>query len=334
LAIVAAGLSLLAPPAAAREKTDVIVLDNGDRITGEIASMTRGKVDFKTDDIGRIAVEWLQVAQVTSDHVYDVELSSGATYLGPLLPPPGKKQIAVGPNVVPLAEVVAITPIDDEFWSRVRAYLDLGFTLAKSNNATTLSSDGEFAYRGERFGSSLSFDTYLQDDKNSVAVSRSSVEISGSYYFVPWKLNLFASADQNDELALDLRLSLGADASYAAVRNSFMELWVSAGIAGAHEQYVGTSPNLSAAAYFDATWQAFRYSTPKLDSTVEVSVLPVLTDLGRVRGTTTVRFKYEVLKDFNVGLNFSFSFDTRPPDPSASKTDYFTSLTVGWSYRR
>jgi hypothetical protein len=35
-----------------------------------------------------------------------------------------------------------------------------------------------------------------------------------------------------------------------------------------------------------------------------------------------------------VGLNAMYTFDTRPPEASASRSDYRLTLSVGWSYRR
>jgi hypothetical protein len=56
--------------------------------------------------------------------------------------------------------------------------------------------------------------------------------------------------------------------------------------------------------------------------------------LWRIRGTGTVKVKYELFYNFFVGLNFSYTFDTEPPDPTAAHTDYLLSITIGWSYRR
>ncbi len=325
---------LLAAPAAAREKTDLVVLENGDRITGEIVGMSQGKLDLKTDDAGRLSVEWLKIARITSAHVYELEFSSGTKSLGPLLPAPADRQVAVGTLVAPLDSVVAIIALDTAFWSRVQAYFDLGFTLAKANHATTLSADGEIAYRSPTIGTSLSFTSYFQRDVNTALTSRNSLLWTGAYFIESWKAVLQAGADQNDELDLKLRLSLTAGAAYAPVRTQFMELWLNAGVAGAREQYTGVSTNGTFGLSLNAAWTAFRYDSPKLDAGVQASAVPLLSDIGRVLGTTSARLKYEVFSDFNVGLTATFTFDTRPPDPTAPKTDYVSSITVGWSYRR
>jgi hypothetical protein len=334
--LLALGTLSSAAPALA-EKTDQIILRNGDHLTGEIKGMSLGKLDFKTDDAGRLSVEWLKVVSVVSKHGFEVEMVSGRKYYGPLLPCPTAGELLVGDkdqDSVPLAKVADITPMDATFWSRVAAYLDLGFTVAKANTAITLSGDGEFAYRGERLGVAFDFNTYFQTDTNSTLVSQYSTQLTGTYYFTRWRMMLATGASHNDELGLELRLSVGALTSYPVFRSFSNEIWLTGGLVAARELYSGVEPNLNLAAYIGGEWQAFRYDSPKLDSDLDVNCLPVLNDPGRVRGTVSYRVKYEVFRDFNLGVKVSFTYDTRPPDPTASHTDYLASLTIGWSYRR
>ena len=39
-------------------RTDVVTLANGDRITGEVVRLERGRLEFKTDDAGTLYLEW------------------------------------------------------------------------------------------------------------------------------------------------------------------------------------------------------------------------------------------------------------------------------------
>jgi hypothetical protein len=328
---------LVATPILA-QKTDVIILDNGDHLTGEIKGMSLGKLDFSTDDAGRPSIEWIKIARVTSPHAFEVELASGKKLYGPLRAGPGGKDLVVGPEgsqeTVPIVDVIAVTPLDERFLSRVRAYLDLGFTLAKAKTAMTLSGDGEVAYRGQHVGAAVSFNTYLQGDENSPTVTRASGLLTADYLFPRWRIQGQFGLDHNDELELRLRTSLGAAVAYSVLRSKAMELWLSGGLVADHAAYFTGEPTFNLAGYGALEWQLFRYDSPKLDAGIEFEILPVLTDFGRVRGTATTRVKYEVFADFNVGLNFSYTFDTRPPDPAAPKTDYLLSATIGWSYHR
>ncbi len=336
-ALAAVLTTLLFGPAALAEKTDQILLRNGDHFTGEIKGMSLGKLDFKTDDVGRLSIEWLKVARLSSTHGFEVEVDTGKKYYGTLESSPVDGELVVGSEErtqLPLANVLVVTPMDATFWTRVSAYLDLGFTATKANAAITFTGDGEFAYRGEHLGASLDFNTYVQTDANSTLVSQYTILLTGTYFFPRWRLMLTGGADHNDELSLELRLSVGALAAYPLLRNTSNEIWISGGLVGDRELYASTSPNLNLAAYVGGEWQAFRYDTPKLDSNLSANFLPILNDPGRFRGVATYRIKYEIFPDFNLGLKFSFTYDTKPPDPAAANTDYLVSVTIGWSYRR
>ena len=325
-------------PATAREKSDVLVLQNGDRIHGEIKDMSRGKLSLATDDLGRLSIEWVKIAQATSPYSYELEMSSGEKYFGALTAPEANESgvvvIAGGPRLA-IADIVAIVPIDAGLLNRVRAYLDAGLTLAKANQAATFTADGEISYRGSEFGSTLQAESYAQGDKNGSGVSRNAVALSVEYYFMPhWRALLLGIGENNDELDLQLRITLGGGAAYSLARSNSTELWVAAGLVATRENYGATTPATNGEAYFNGTWEAFRYDSPKLDLGVSTSMYPSLTDFGRVRGDVTARLKYELFTDFHTGFSLSSTFDSRPPDPSAPKTDYVLTLTIGWSYRR
>ncbi len=327
----------VALPAVAREKTDVLVLVNGDRLHGEIKGMSRGKLEFGTDDAGTLSIEWVKVARATSTHSYEFELSSGEKHFGPLLAADGDASGLLridDSTTLPIVDVVGIVPLDAAFFSRVKAYLDVGFTLAKSNRATTFTTDGEVTYRGDRFGSRFGFNSYVQDDENTTAVSRNTVLLSGDYYFTRWRASILGGAESNDELDLELRLTGGGGAAYPLVHSNSMELWTTGGLVVTREKYGGSDPSVNVEGYFNGTWDAFRYDTPKLDLGLSLAVFPSLSDFGRVRGELGARVKYELFRDFNVGLGLSSTFDSRPPDPAAAKTDYVATFTVGWSWRR
>ena len=54
----------------------MVTLLNGDRLTGEILNLNRGRLELKTDDAGTINIEWDKIASVWKDfflslNVYD-----------------------------------------------------------------------------------------------------------------------------------------------------------------------------------------------------------------------------------------------------------------------
>ena len=65
---------LIAAPSAARPKVDVIVMSNGDRITGEIKGLNAGVLRVDLDYVdGSIALQWMKVARIESPQLFIVQ---------------------------------------------------------------------------------------------------------------------------------------------------------------------------------------------------------------------------------------------------------------------
>lgn len=76
-------------------KTDVVYLHNGDRITGEAKSLFRGKLEFSTDHMGTIYIEWDDIREITSTTGQTVELTNGQRFYGPLNKPEGSDMLMI-----------------------------------------------------------------------------------------------------------------------------------------------------------------------------------------------------------------------------------------------
>jgi len=328
------------------QRTDVVVLRNGDRITGEVMGMSRGMLDYKTDDVGRLSIEWDKVAQLTSERRFEVTLSSGEKYYGRFTAPAVDGTVVVDgarQDTLYVVRVAVIAPFGAGILARSRAYLDVGFTFAKANRATTLSASGEVDYRGPRFGAKVGYEGYAQGQDSVQATTRNTGFLQGAR-FLPnrWSVLLLTRVEQNDELGLDLRLSAGGASARTLANSLHHAVAVAAGAVVTRERFeaaegsvdsVGATVN-NLEALLSGTWQAFRYDRPRLDVQTTLQVYPSLSDLGRLRGEFAVRVTYELLRNFNVGLRFTDNFDTSPPEAGASTNDFVTSLTIGWTYRR
>jgi len=345
--LVALAMVVAARPLVARaQKSDVVVLNNGDRITGEIKGLSRGKLDYSTDDAGRLSIKWEKIARVTSQFFFEVELSSGRKFFGRLAEPAEDGRVVVQltrPDTIPLHDVVSIVRIDARFITRLKAYLDVGFTLAKANLATTFTTSGEVAYRGQTMGGKVAFSSYAQGQRDVPTTTRNSFNLSVQRYLPRrWAAGGLLGLDQNDELSLDLRVTVGAAAGRTQVQTNSADLGFIAGAVVVQESFSrrdsaggpADTVKTSVEGLIGANWTAFRLDSPKLDFSTELRVYPGITTLGRVRGDLDVRIRYELLKDFFVGLNLSDQFDSRPPGGSGAKNDFVTSVSIGWSYRR
>jgi hypothetical protein len=143
LTVVLAAAGGAAAPAGAAPKTDVVVLRSGDRMTGEITELDRGRLTFKTDDMGTLAVEWDKVTSVTASATFEVHELDGGQYFGSLRPGPRDGDLTVVPatgaeTVLPLSRVLRIERLGATVWQRLDGSIDAGASYASSSELLTL----------------------------------------------------------------------------------------------------------------------------------------------------------------------------------------------------
>lgn len=69
-------LSLWAVPSSAALKTDIVIFNNGDKLIGELKSLSRGQLNLNTEATGTIGFEWDKVSNVISKQKIQVETSN------------------------------------------------------------------------------------------------------------------------------------------------------------------------------------------------------------------------------------------------------------------
>ncbi|HXV60397.1 MAG TPA: hypothetical protein VEK15_06875 [Vicinamibacteria bacterium] len=156
LAILALGtIFALAPRRSESARTDVLIMDNGDSITGEILALQRGKLSYKTDNIGTLSVEWAHVAELRSTNTFTFEDQRGALFFGSLAEAGGENQLRVVDGDVtvatlPIDSVINIYRVKPSFWSRLDGSLDIGSTYTQQNGATQYNLDTSVRETTER----------------------------------------------------------------------------------------------------------------------------------------------------------------------------------------
>ena len=343
-----AGLGLLAvcTVAVGAQKTDVVTLLNGDNITGEIKRLERGRLQYSTDDMGTLSIEWNKIEALTSVAHFEVELRSGLRYFGAFGEGAPNRTIIVTlaeSDTVPMVSIIRITPIESTFWEGLSGFVDLGFSYAKANKEVAASGGGRVQFRGRKWGGTLEGSSYFQSQNEIEPTTRNDIAFSLERFFGVrgWSGGAFAGAEQNEELNLALRSTIGLAGSSRIRQTNSSLVRLAAGAVLNDERFSADSTSqgqdttttaISAEGVFQFEWAAFRFDTPELDLLVTVSAFPSITDFGRVRSDANLRIQYEVISDFFVGLTVFATLDSRPPTEDASKSDFATSLTVGWSF--
>ena len=196
--------ALAVSAASARDKTDVVVLGNGDHLTCEIETLERGRLTVKTDSMGTLQIQWDDVQELTSSARFEVELDSGEKFSGALAPAPDDGQlIVIGDTeaVLARASVVRIREIGEGFWNQIQGSMAVGFNFTKANDAKQWSFSGEGVRRTERFETRVTLNSLFSSQEGIDAANRHTLGIQVSRFFPGrWIAATVAQFQRNDEL--------------------------------------------------------------------------------------------------------------------------------------
>ena len=331
LALFAAASSLFA------QKTDVVTLDNGDRVTGEIKSYASGRLTVDTAHSSWIKVKWSRITSISSDKQFDVETIDGEHHYGSLAPsdPVGQLTIVSGPQTITIGffDVFNVTPIYQTFWKRWEGSLDLGFNYTQSSNLTQFNFDFDGTYRLRKSQFVTELTAFFSRQQDVTAVSRGAFELRYDRFLGPrWVLEGGIGLDRNTQLGLDLRETVGVGAGRFLFQSNQAWLVVFAGVTANHEIPVSGSSTNSAEAQVGGRYSYFMYDFPKLTIAADLAVYPSLTISGRVRLEADLSVKREIVSDFYLAISIFDSFDSRDPTTLTAKNDWGPTVSIGWQF--
>jgi putative salt-induced outer membrane protein YdiY len=324
-------------PLLAAEKTDVVVLRNGDRITGEVKGLEQGKLSFKTDHMGTVSIEWDEIKELTSAQSFEVELETGDKFFGALGPAAeeGVMGVAGESETMSLAmtTVVRIVPIETGFWNRLDGSLDLGFNLTRANRATQLTIGAEARYRTRKNARVLKFNSTLADQQDAERTRRQSLEGTLTRFLSKRRLAVgIVQFQENEELDLELRSLIGAGLGRHVIQTNKMQLNLFAGLALNQEDFIGFPVESSTEAVGGLQFAFFKLDEPETDVRLNLTVYPSLTTSGRVRAEFDARVRREIVKDFFWNISVYDSYDSEPPLEGSTTNDWGLYTSVGWSF--
>jgi hypothetical protein len=320
-------------------RTDVVTLVNGDRVTGEIKSLQRGILTYKTDSAGTLAIEWADVTAIRSMHKFNVETVSGGRFYGSL--EIGAREepsvVVVGEDATAdlyLANIVRIAPVEQTFLKRIDGSLSLGFSYTKASEVSQLNSSFRADYRARKFLTGISYSTNatVQPDRDTTS------RYDATYYFQQlrrnrWFTRYSGTLQSNSEIGLDLRAQAAWTGGRYLIQTESSLLLAGAGLAVNRELRRGQDEDRNnVELVLTGDYEFFRFKTPKRDASVIVYVYPSLSDWGRVRTDTDVRIRFEIVADLSIELSGYHTYDSRPPPEALSGADYGGATSLSWTF--
>jgi hypothetical protein len=343
LAAAALACGFLATPALA-ERTDVVVLDNGDRITGEVLQLASGQLKFKTDHLGTLYIDWTHIVSLTTAQRLNIELLDGKRLHGAapdaassagairlLSEQPGQ---APAPTEVPITDVADLRRITagDVWYHRLDGDVSLGYSYTSANGVQTADFSGNVGTRNSKREWKISLDMEMTHQDTAPSTQRDSLVLSidtflPNRYYRETELQF----ERNEELGLDLRSLIAQTFGRYFVQRQGFEWRAGAGLAVSTE--TGSNGDKRQAVWVPLTTDLymFRWDHPKTNVAANLAVLPALNEGGRVRGQASLKLKHELINDLFLEISFSDSYDNQPAE-TARTNDWNVVTSLGYSF--
>jgi hypothetical protein len=174
-------LTAVATCPAAAEKTDRILVANGNEIIGEIQELKRGRLKVSTGYMGTVQMDASQVRRVESRLDFEVETRDGEIYFGSLAPR-DEDYVLVAQTEdelvrIPFDELLRLEQTKLSFWGDIDASIAFGFSFTQSTDVTQVSFDGSFSRRTKGLASRLQL-LWISSDTADESSSRQDIDFT------------------------------------------------------------------------------------------------------------------------------------------------------------
>ena len=336
LPLAAALVVLGACAAYAAPKTDVVVLNNGDRLTVEIKTMSRGRLTVKTDAFGTPNVDWGDVVGLQSNRSYEIEVTDGRRYYGSLVEGLRNHVLVRGligtPTDLVLLDIIRLTPLGASFWSRLDGNLDAGFNFTSASEQTQWTLNTSVEYRKRAFLNRASLSSQLTKLEAS-SQTRNSLNLSSQRFLKNrWFTGGVGQFLQDESLDLDLRSVLGAIVGRYLTQSNHTTFSLFTGGGYTLEHYTGSTAESSFEVLFGGDWKGFRRPARRSIPHEHGDFRTTTSEPGPARIEFSTSPKRELFKDFYWNVSGFDSYDGSPPQETQKKNDFGITLSVGYSF--
>ena len=332
------GCLLLAAPLLARDSTDVIVMKNGDHLTGEIKGLSQGVLYISMKYIlGTSDVQWSHVDHVESKQLFLVKTEDGLVYTGTLSTAeasagrPMSIEVVETPEKQVVLERVKVVQMDQtsqHFWQRFNGEINTGITYAKGNQSTQYNLSSEVGYPRERWSAFASYNSTLSASTGASAATRNQLNV-GAQRLLRWN-NWFYAGEagllQSSEQGINHQGNVGGGIGRYVLNSNRTKLYLLGGFAWQQTTYapsvfVSGAQNV-ATGLLSGGLKFYRFNKTTIEFTG--SVFPAISQPGRVYSNVNATYYIKLSGSLSWNVSFYGNWDNQPP-PTFSGSDYGTS---------
>ena len=244
----------MAPRASASEKTDVLYMRNGDRLTCEIKSLNAGSLDVKLDYVdGTISVEWSEVERLDSKRLFSspwttAPCTAGAVDRGDAARRAGAAadhdRVGRATPSIDKTHIVEVLKTSDQFWQRFAVDLSSGVIYSKGNQSTQYNISTQVTYPTAALGREPGLQLVPVQEFRGHGLDPQRSSSLTAYHLLPWKNYFYAGQVgflQSTEQGIDVRTNVGGGIGKYVKHSSQVSLALLGGLGWQNTQYAPTA---------------------------------------------------------------------------------------------
>jgi hypothetical protein len=321
----------------AKSQHDSLVLKNKDIIVGEIKSLKNGIITIETNYSDKdFLIEWSGVKEIFSKTRFLITLKNGDRLTGYIVSDENGKRMKIiddsdSEKYTTIEDLVFLKELQNGFWGRTKANIDLGLNLTKANNLKQFNVSGRFGYSADKWSSDVNFNLLRASQDSVNTIQRTDVSLNYIYYlqhamFFSSSINFLSNTEQ----ALRLRTTgkLGIGKFFIQTNRAYLGL--GGGLSFNNESFFNETESRNSLEVYVGT-EAKLFDIGDLNFTGSWNVYKSITKSGRWRSDLKVDAKYDLPWDFYIKSNFTVNYDNRSAIPG-NYFDYIFGLSFGWQF--
>jgi Protein of unknown function, DUF481 len=330
-----------ANPTKTKHKNDSIVLDNGDRMTGEIKKMEYGMLYFKsTRAIGTLQFDWLRIRRIHSIASYEFELASGIHMVGVIAEDP-ENQVAEGALqlnlrsgdsvTIKLQDILGIREMEHSILSRINLSLNAGITFTEANHSAQFTLQTSISFVKPKYSLTINGNSLFTTQTGAEDTNRHELFMAAKRNISnKWSYLAIGDLLHDSQLELDLRTTAGGGLQRNFVKTNRSNFFGFGGAAYTRENYTGSDPDRSNGEFLTGLGlSAYEFRGSEIGA--YVIVYPSFTDFGRVRVDTSDFWKWELVTDLYWNVSVFDNYDSQP-QPGAPNNNFGITTSIGWTF--
>jgi len=329
------------PPAEMPDKLDWVQVPSGEWLGGEIKVLYEDSLEFDSDEVGILKIDWQDVVELRSTRVLEVRPEVGESATGKVLVKDGKVTIMTAPPVTfDQADILAITagvPRERNFWTGEVS----GSANYQSGNTDKEEFNGRIIAKRRTVEQRMVFEYIGNYDKNDGTETENNHRLTGDWaryitsrwFWTPLTGEYFKDKFQN----IEHRTTLGTGIGYEIFDTSTTEWRVSGGPAYTKTWFEEVPAGESDSEDSFALQGKSRFDhelTDNIDIWWDYRLLWANEDTGGYTHRMEFGTSYDIIGDLDLRVSYIWDYISEPAeDNNGEKPDESdTQILIGIGY--